>query len=323
MSESSMKYALNVRGSQRAERSLVDAATALSAYAECDDRIDLNDEAYLSAWRFGSEFCEYFKRRRSEKGFNGVCWSDWLWFDIDNANLTEALDVTRKLSGFLVDKFRLEEDQLLVFFSGRKGFHVGLPTSLWQPQPSTEFVLMFKRLAEQLAEDARVIIDGSIYSKVRLFRAPNSRHPSSGLHKRRFAFDAVLGLKLEAILALAKEPEAFDLPTAPPVNPEAVELWASLAQTDAKSASHSSARPNGTEPRLNRNTLDFLHNGATDGERATRLFSAAANIGEFSLNELAHALLTEPARDSGLAPREIRRQIEAGLRHAKQQKDAH
>ncbi len=59
-----------------------------------------------------------------------------------------------------------------------------------------------------------------------------------------------------------------------------------------------------------------MRDGAKPGERANRLFSAAANLEEFaSVNELAFALLTEPALDSGLPPGEVRRQIECGLSH--------
>jgi hypothetical protein len=44
------------------------------------------------------------------------------------------------------------------------------------------------------------------------------------------------------------------------------------------------------------------------------LFSAAANLQELNCPaELAHALLTPAARDSGLTPADIRRQIDCGL----------
>ncbi|NOY29641.1 MAG: DNA primase, partial [Planctomycetes bacterium] len=41
---------------------------------------------------------------------------------------------------------------------------------------------------------------------------------------------------------------------------------------------------------------------------------AAANLAEFGCPApLAHALLTEPGLDSGLAPKEVRRQIDCGV----------
>lgn len=76
------------------------------------------------------------------------------------------------------------------------------------------------------------------------------------------------------------------------------------------------ALTNGT-PRLNRATLDFIRDGADQGDRHRLLFSAAANLAELGCpSALAHALLTEGALDSGLPPAEVRRQIECGLKHA-------
>ena len=46
-------------------------------------------------------------------------------------------------------------------------------------------------------------------------------------------------------------------------------------------------------PTLNRQTLDFIRDGAEAGDRHRLLFSAAANLGEFGcLSDLAHALST-------------------------------
>jgi hypothetical protein len=51
-------------------------------------------------------------------------------------------------------------------------------------------------------------------------------------------------------------------------------------------------------------------------------FQAAANPGEFGCPaELAHALLTGAALDSGLTPSETRRQIDCGLAHARRQRE--
>jgi hypothetical protein len=70
------------------------------------------------------------------------------------------------------------------------------------------------------------------------------------------------------------------------------------------------------DPKLNRQTTDFIRDGADAGDRHRLLFSAAANLGEFGCPPaLAHALLTEAALDSGLSPSDVRRQIECGLNY--------
>ena len=85
----------------------------------------------------------------------GLAGPPWLWFDIDRADLDAALLDARRLAYWLVDRYRLDDDALLIFFSGSKGFHLGLPTSLWGPEPSTKFHRVCRRLAERIAEAAR------------------------------------------------------------------------------------------------------------------------------------------------------------------------
>jgi len=68
--------------------------------------------------------------------------------------------------------------------------------------------------------------------------------------------------------------------------------------------------------KLNRATLEFIRDGATSGDRHRLLFSAAANLAEFGCSlELAEALLTESALDSGLTPSDVARQIRCGMNH--------
>ena len=69
-----------------------------------------------------------------------------------------------------------------------------------------------------------------------------------------------------------------------------------------------------TPDRLNRLTREFLQHGADEGDRHRLLYSAARTFGEFGCSfDLALALLEPPARESGLPPSHIRRQIECGL----------
>jgi hypothetical protein len=67
-------------------------------------------------------------------------------------------------------------------------------------------------------------------------------------------------------------------------------------------------------PTLNRATLDFIREGAHQGDRHRILFSAAANLREFGCPPaLAFALLEESGLDAGLPPKEVCRQIGCGL----------
>jgi hypothetical protein len=307
-----------IRGATTEARRLVDHVAAFRAFAACDERAAVDQEAYLSAFAFGEDFRQLLDDTGSCRGFTGACWSAWHWFDIDAAdNVQRALDGARRLAAGLLERYQLDDKDLLAFFSGFKGFHVGLSTLLWNASPSPDFHRHAKRFAEVLAADLRVSIDLGVYDRVRPFRAPNSKHTKTGLHKRRLSFDELMKLSLDGILQLAATPAPFELPTPPgPCEQAAADWQAAMTwvcqQTEVKSQRRAAAA-SGT-PTLNRSTLVFIRDGADQGDRHRLLFSAAANLSEFGCPPaLAHALLSEAALDSGLPPADVRRQIDCGL----------
>lgn len=314
-------YGYRIVGTLETRRKLVDARRAFLAYAACDERAELSREAYLSAFQFGDDFGLHLAKTGSTRDFTGACWSRWLWFDIDRDNdLDAALKDVRGLAAFLLDRYAsLDDDDLLTFFSGSKGFHVGVPTTLWEPLPSVCFHRHTRRLAEALAGLARVRIDASIYDKVRAFRAPNSRHPKTRLYKRRLCLDELLGLSVERIRALASRPEPFEIHDCVGTYSQAVADWTDAVRAVESEAKEKTLRRQAVAdgpPRLNKLTTEFIRHGATEGDRHRLLFSAAANLAEFGCSPaLAHALLTESALDSGLSPADARRQIECGLNY--------
>ena len=307
------------------ERRLVDWQAAFVAYTALDERAEVNREAYLSAFSFGDDFRRHLDATGSTKGFDGVCGAEFVWFDIDREDKqTKQVDLeaarrdSARLCLRLVERYSLDDDGPLTFFSGSKGFHIGLPTDLWQPTASLTFHRTTRRLAEGLAAAAQVTIDGGVYDKVRAFRAPNSRHPKTGLHKRPLTLDELTRLSVERIQDLAREPLAFDVPTITTRSEQAAADWLDAVQAVEREAEVIQQRRtsgNGST-RLNRSTLDFIRHGAGSGDRHRLLFSAAANLAEFGCpSELVRELLTEAALDSGLAPNEVRRQIDCGLKH--------
>jgi hypothetical protein len=276
----------------------------------------------LSAFQFADDFASHLKATGSTAGYSGPCWSPWLWFDIDaEGDLHRAHREAGRLTLTIYERYAPGDDDLLIFFSGAKGFHIGLPTAIWSPSPSLDFAKTARKFAEHAAERATVTIDAGVYDRVRAFRAPNSRHPKTGLHKRRFALDELTGLSVERIVEISREPAPFDLPEPTAKSETAAADWqAALALLSDESEAKAARRAAGNgRPTLNRSTLDYLRNGAEQGDRHRLLFSAAANLAEFGCSPaLAVALLEESALDSGLPPKEVRRQIECGLNNGGQ-----
>lgn len=322
---SATPYGFRIVGGCHNERRLVDASAAFVAYSQCDDRAEVNREAYLSAFCFGTEFQTLLTSTGSTKGYAGDCWSPWLWFDIDRDNIDAALSDCQALASLLIERYALDDDGLLLFFSGSKGFHVGLPLSLCgELAPSKQFNATCRRLAEALASRAGVAIDSGVYDKVRAFRAPNSRHGKTGRYKRWLDLDSLIRLPASSIIELAAVPWAFELPESPGENSQAVIDWSeAMALATEQEQAATERRTTGTSTGntapgrlLNRSTTEFMRDGATTGDRHRTLFSAAANLAEFACGfDLAWALLSESALDSGLPPADVRRQIQCGLNH--------
>jgi len=322
MNSDDCNLGFRIVGNCTGERRLVDWPTAFAAYCQCDERAEVDREAYLSAFTFPDEFSEHLRATRSTKGYAGRCGAAWLWFDIDaEGELEHATAQARRLCAGIVERYGIDGDAMLVFFSGSKGFHVGLPMALMgAPPPSPMFHKVARHYACGLAERLGVTIDSGVYDKVRAFRAPNSWHPKTGLHKRRLTFDELMGLKVTALVRMASEPGAFDVPVLPGTKTQAVDDWAAAVRAVEQEAKALAERrvalreSNGADATLNRQTREFLVEGAIAGDRHRLLFSAAANLAEFGCPPaLAHALLSEPGLDSGLSPTEVRRQIDCGL----------
>jgi hypothetical protein len=322
MNANDFRYGFRIVGDCTGARRLVDSAAALLAYCRCDAKADVSREAYLSAFAFDASMQSRADKwgRLDVRDFNGPTCSTFVWFDIDRADREQARRDTARLVATIAERYKLDGDELLIFFSGNKGFHIGLPSILTAAEPGPTFHAAARSCAESLAAIAKVEIDTGVYDRVRAFRAPNSRHAKTGLHKRLLTFDELTGLSIERICELAAEPLPFDpaeLPSAAAFgNQQAAADWRQ-AEGAAGTRQAAKAKLDG-EPRLTRSTRAFLAEGATTGDRHRLLFSAAANLAELSCPLPATMeLLTEPALDCGLTASDVRRQIECGWNHGR------
>lgn len=328
MKPSDFSFGFRVVGSCHEVRRLVDATAAFLGHARCDSKAGLHQECYLSAFQFDAQFQHYLSERGSPKGFDGPCWSPWLWIDIDRPQLVDATHDAQRLAEFVTARYSIEPSKLLIFFSGSKGFHLGIPVGLvGTVSPSGEFHRQCRQFAQWLSGQSKVPIDTGVYDRVRLFRAPNSRHPKTGLHKRRLSLEE-LSRPIETIRELAQSPMSFELPQPTSACTVAVEDWNQasmpLFQLAPKTDFPKEIPYHSGRRRLNRGTLDFMRSGAPTGDRHRLLFSAAANLAELDCPlPLALELLQDAALDSGLSPSDVRRQIECGWSSQRKESSCH
>lgn len=313
-------------GPTHGERRLIDWRRAFAAYCAADARAGVEREGYLSAFTFGAAFRDHLWGTGTTKGYSGPCCSPWLWLDLDcddaAGGIEAALADARALCLQAGERFGIDDDHLLCFYSGRRGFHVGVPLDGFHPAPGPLFHRAARKVAEQFAAGAGVVIDTGVYDAVRAFRAPNSKHPATGLHKRRFTVRELLHLPASRIVELAAAPEGFEVPGGGGCALDFPAAWAEAAELVRAEAAAAAERraavaSGAAASTLNRLTLEFIRDGAGVGDRHRLLFSAAANLAECGAPlELCRALLAEAALDSGLPPGEVERQIRCGVEHA-------
>jgi hypothetical protein len=316
---SSFTVGFRVVGPLDGPRRRIHHPTAFDAYRTCDPRAVNGQEAYLSAFAYDGAFANHLASTGSTKGFAGATWAPVIYFDKDRESIDAAFDDTRRLVNSLVDDHGVPAECLLVFFSGSKGFHTGLQTALFAPAPCEGFHRIARHFAQRVAEQAEVVIDTGVYDPVRAFRAPNSRHPKTGLYKRVLPADRLDAMTADECIELARTPTPFEWPLVEDSPDMLAALWAQsttavLAEAEAAAQRRADIADGKARAKLNDLTRRLLNGEPMqEGERHKRLYSAAANLAELGVPlNAAHELLTEAGLDSGLSPRDVFRAIENG-----------
>jgi replicative DNA helicase len=164
-------------------------------------------ECYTTVWRYRSDFLDYVTEKGSVKGYSGSAYGDTFWIDVDDEDLHRSQQSAVFVAGILMSEFGVQLEDLRFFFSGKKGFHVGVPSCTFGAEPSELLPSAFSELARRVSEAAGVAVDLSIYRQVSLLRLPNSINAKSGLFKVGVTFEE-MGGKLEDILVLAEGPRS-------------------------------------------------------------------------------------------------------------------
>lgn len=213
-------------------------------------------------------------------------------------------------------------DDVPIWFSGSKEFHV-LVELAHTPPPAAGFHRVARTLAEALAARAGVKIDPSIYDMAHIIRLPNTKHPKTGLFKRRIESDALFRLDVSGIREIARHPAGDGIPAVQTVSEQLVIDWREAEATTARTteARVVTRRDYGnTDARAPRYFLELVRFGVAESERHTTLLRCAAWLAEQGAPpSLVATLLTEPGRDIGLTPKDVDRQIACGIEHARRQ----
>jgi hypothetical protein len=166
---------------------------------------------YLSAYTYpATEFTDHL-HHLGRRDWQGPCGTFLVRFDVDaRGDQSRALADARTLFSYLVDHFGLAEDEVIIGFSGSKGYHLELvvgPISPGDLIPSAT-----KQFCQNISETLELAtFDGSVYDRTRLWRLWNSRHEKTGFYKRRLMIDELFRPGVSHA-ELSRKPRPFEPP---------------------------------------------------------------------------------------------------------------
>jgi len=233
-------------------------------------------EAYQSLFQYSADIYEYVHLQGGVSGFNGKLYTNSIYLDIDNAtNGPASRDSLIKLIRYLNSEYKIHPDDLKIYFSGNKGYHVEIPEIMLGEIKGSEVLNQYvKDFVTKIKVGSQVTdIDTAIYDATRIFRLVNSKNMKSGLYKIPIGYNEVVELGDAGVRDLAKEPRLdwkLSKTYSPKFNPKLSDLWESVAQREAVVD-------------LGVENMDSFFAPATEGGRNTKYFAQVTMLLEKGL----------------------------------------
>jgi len=129
-----------------------------------------NTGLYTSVWHYNTTTIEDAVRLGS------------LYFDLDNEDIEKCYQEVKFLYNYLL-KY-IPEKSVLVYFTGKKGFHIECEAIALGINPTNELPKIFRYIATKIKEKYLIeSLDFAVYDMRRMWRLPGSKHQSTGLYK--------------------------------------------------------------------------------------------------------------------------------------------
>ncbi len=167
-----------------------------------------NADYYESIYRYNEDHKKQFDKTKSLAGITGIT-TNKLVFDFDDKNNIEnARKDAIELSSRLISE-GIPLDQIQIYYSGNKGFHLELNTT--ESFNRKEFENILKKFTIDLKT-----IDTKVSDEQRIFRLPLTKHQVSKRYKIPLTIDQLTEMPIElieerALLAKNNFDEYFDL----------------------------------------------------------------------------------------------------------------
>lgn len=156
-----------------------------------------NTGIYTSVWHYNSQDIYEATRLGS------------LYFDIDNEDINVSWDECKKL--YLHLSNYIPEESLIVYYTGKKGFHIECEALALGINPSNSLHTIFRYIANDLASKLNLTsLDFAVYDLRRMWRLPGTKHQETGLYKSKLDKD-ILFSSIESIIEYSSEYHSIEI----------------------------------------------------------------------------------------------------------------
>lgn len=146
------------------------------------DWMNIDKDTYMSLYEFDEGITDFFAKKHTLSGFDGLVYiPDEFVLDVDGKDINDLENARQKTIGLLLLLDDLNIPYKL-YFSGNKGFHVGIPSTAfrWKPDP-----LLHLKVKDALTNAGIFdFADPSVTDKIRLIRVVNTLNLKAQLWKR-------------------------------------------------------------------------------------------------------------------------------------------
>lgn len=133
-----------------------------------------------------------------------------LYFDLDSKDIESSYVDAKKLLALLQTK--MPREAILVFFTGKKGFHIECDAASLGVSPTNNLPKIFKFIASDIKSSLSIeSLDLAVYDSRRMWRLSGTKHQDTGYYKTMLSHQEFM-LGLDEIMSVSKNPRKQDYP---------------------------------------------------------------------------------------------------------------
>lgn len=236
--------------------------------------------------------------------------------DIEN-NFDKLIRDLKLIIFRLKHELHLSNNDIDIYFSGSKGFHIIVNQKVFGFEPSRNLNKQLKKIAVHYkAATFTKCIDTAIYDYRRLLRVPNTINSKTGLYKVKINYDKLKNMSWDDLKKYASKPKT-QIKKIPQFNQKAqdsfYELLDSIEEQEKSNVNMQIAREFLKEKKLLPCVQYLLQNGAESGQRNNSTVALANSLFQIghSLEEVEEIIETwnVTKNDEPLSGSEIRATI--------------